>query len=67
MAECGYSISWVGYCKKEAEPGSTNCAKHQKLCGMCRKRLVRVECGQTMGAFVCGYETCEECAEHHRH
>lgn len=67
MTQCGYDITWVGKCKEEAEPGSTNCKEHQKLCGLCRKRLVRTECAHTFTQFVCGYPTCIECAPKHHH
>lgn len=60
MTKCDFSIAWVGGCKNEAEPGSTNCKEHQKLCSKCRKKLIRRECSHA-GQFVCGRPLCDNC------
>lgn len=67
MAQCEYQRSWAGRCRKEAEEGSTNCKAHQKLCPLCRKRLIATECGHTFTQFVCGFPTCKECEHKHKH
>lgn len=53
--KCGFLIYWVGYCDKDKP-----CPTHgDKKCAVCGDPATQ-ECGETLGAFVCGRLLCDE-------
>jgi len=60
--KCQWVKAWIGTCNKPCTPGEF-CEEHSgRSCAGCGRGATR-ECDQTIGAFVCGSDLCDEC--HH--
>lgn len=56
---CSYWLAWRGLCGAPVTSGD-RCVDHDLPCENCGARATG-DCGQTLGALVCGSPLCDEC------
>lgn len=66
---CGYSVAWVGKCKRPMQNEGERCPEHRFKCSTCHSADAVKECEHVSDAsgFLCGDPLCDKCAcERHR-
>ena len=64
-SHCIFIKAWIGECRKPTVDGETVCEEHSKEKCQCGEQATRT-CDETMGAFVCGAPTCDDCRVIHK-